>query len=198
MKDTDSEEEIREAFRVFDSDGNGLISADDLKRVMTNLGEKLTDEELDEMIMNADLNRDGYVNYEEFVTLMTGGPHLTEQNYYHCTSKEKAEAIVGCGKILPSSAASGVAVYGDGVYLTTLPPSQDKRTVMNNNWDGVAPSWEKLEAYFEIKMPSSSIAKVGGKRDIYVHKGALQLNHYKWILKSWEGELLGRYIRVGM
>ena len=27
MKDTDSEEEIREAFRVFDKDGNGFISA---------------------------------------------------------------------------------------------------------------------------------------------------------------------------
>uniref|UniRef100_A0A8C7TUE1 Calmodulin n=1 Tax=Oncorhynchus mykiss TaxID=8022 RepID=A0A8C7TUE1_ONCMY len=45
MKDTDSEEEIREAFRVFDKDGNGYISAAELRHVMTNLGEKLTDEE---------------------------------------------------------------------------------------------------------------------------------------------------------
>ena len=41
MKDTDSEEEIREAFRVFDKDGNGYISAAELRHVMTNLGEKL-------------------------------------------------------------------------------------------------------------------------------------------------------------
>ena len=46
MKDTDSEEEIREAFRVFDKDGNGYISAAELRHVMTNLGEKLTDEEV--------------------------------------------------------------------------------------------------------------------------------------------------------
>lgn len=46
MKDTDSEEEIREAFRVFDKDGNGFISAAELRHVMTNLGEKLTDEEV--------------------------------------------------------------------------------------------------------------------------------------------------------
>uniref|UniRef100_A0A8C2D5V0 Calmodulin n=1 Tax=Cyprinus carpio TaxID=7962 RepID=A0A8C2D5V0_CYPCA len=46
MKDTDSEEEIREAFRVFDKDGNGYISAAELRHVMTNLGEKLTDEEI--------------------------------------------------------------------------------------------------------------------------------------------------------
>merc|ERR1711874_848128 len=65
------EEEIREAFRVFDKDGNGNISAAELRHVMTNLGEKLTDEEVDEMIREADIDGDGQVNYEEFVTMMT-------------------------------------------------------------------------------------------------------------------------------
>lgn len=64
MKDTDSEEELREAFRVFDKDGNGFISAAELRHVMTNLGEKLTDEEVDEMIREADIDGDGQVNYE--------------------------------------------------------------------------------------------------------------------------------------
>ncbi|PVD26761.1 hypothetical protein C0Q70_14439 [Pomacea canaliculata] len=64
MKDTDSEEEIREAFRVFDKDGNGFISAAELRHVMTSLGEKLTDEEVDEMIREADIDGDGQVNYE--------------------------------------------------------------------------------------------------------------------------------------
>ena len=71
MEDTDSEEEIREAYRVFDKDGNGFISATELRHVMTNLGEKLTDEEIDEMIREADLDGDGQVNYEEFVAMMT-------------------------------------------------------------------------------------------------------------------------------
>ena len=55
MKDTDSEEEILEAFKVFDKDGNGLISIEELKHVMTNLGEKLTDNEIEEMIASADV-----------------------------------------------------------------------------------------------------------------------------------------------
>ena len=38
MKDTDSEEEIREAFRVFDKDGNGYISSAELRHLLTTLG----------------------------------------------------------------------------------------------------------------------------------------------------------------
>ena len=57
MKDTDTEEEIREAFRVFDKDGNGFISAAELRHVMTNLGEKLTDEEVDEVRANIVIKR---------------------------------------------------------------------------------------------------------------------------------------------
>ncbi|KAK1302661.1 hypothetical protein QJS10_CPB12g01608 [Acorus calamus] len=70
MKDTDSEEELKEAFKVFDKDQNGFISAAELRHVMTNLGEKLTDEEVDEMIREADVDGDGQVNYEEFVRMM--------------------------------------------------------------------------------------------------------------------------------
>ncbi|KAI0028876.1 hypothetical protein K488DRAFT_57604, partial [Vararia minispora EC-137] len=67
MRDTDSEEEIKEAFKVFDKDGNGFISAAELRHVMTNLGEKLTEVEVDEMIREADIDGDGQINYDEFV-----------------------------------------------------------------------------------------------------------------------------------
>jgi len=70
MKDTDTEEELIEAFKVFDRDGNGFISAAELRHVMTNLGEKLTDEEVDEMIREADVDGDGQINCEEFVKCM--------------------------------------------------------------------------------------------------------------------------------
>jgi calmodulin len=65
---TDTEAELREAFKVFDKDGNGFISAAELRHVMTNLGEKLTDEEVDLMIKEADTDGDGQVDYNEFVT----------------------------------------------------------------------------------------------------------------------------------
>ncbi|XP_042904229.1 calmodulin isoform X1 [Parasteatoda tepidariorum] len=72
MKERDSEKELKEAFRVFDKNGDGFISAPELRHVMTNLGEKLTDEEVEDMIKEADLDGDGLVNYDEFVNILTG------------------------------------------------------------------------------------------------------------------------------
>jgi EF-hand domain pair len=66
MKDTDSEEEIREAFKVFDRDNNGFISAAELRHVMTSIGEKLTDDEVDEMIREADQDGDGRIDCQIF------------------------------------------------------------------------------------------------------------------------------------
>lgn len=65
MKDTDSEEEIREAFKVFDRDNNGFISAAELRHVMTSIGEKLTDDEVDEMIREADQDGDGKIDCKD-------------------------------------------------------------------------------------------------------------------------------------
>ena len=69
MRTEDTEAEIREAFRVFDKDENGFISADELKEVMNDLGEKLTDEEVREMIREADVDGDDHIDYEEFVKM---------------------------------------------------------------------------------------------------------------------------------
>lgn len=57
-------------------DGNGYISAAELRHVMTNLGEKLTDEEVDEMIREADIDGDGQVNYEGMGSLKQSGMRL--------------------------------------------------------------------------------------------------------------------------
>jgi len=60
----DPDEDLKEAFKVFDKDNNGFISQSELRLVMSNLGEKLTDDELEEMILEADIDGDGQVNYE--------------------------------------------------------------------------------------------------------------------------------------
>jgi calmodulin len=70
MKEIDIEDELIEAFKVFDRDGNGLISAHELRFVMSSAGEKLSEEDIEEMIREADENGDGYIDYEEFVRMM--------------------------------------------------------------------------------------------------------------------------------
>lgn len=66
-----SEAEIRETFRVFDLDGNGFITAFELRHAMKNLGTDLTAEEVDKMIKDFDIDGDGQLSYEEFFKLMT-------------------------------------------------------------------------------------------------------------------------------
>ncbi|KAJ7331639.1 Calmodulin-2 [Desmophyllum pertusum] len=64
------EDELRGAFNIFDIDGSGFISSDELKQVLENLGESLTDEEVGEMMKEADLDSDGQVSFDEFVKMM--------------------------------------------------------------------------------------------------------------------------------
>ena len=60
----DTEDEMKEAFRVFDKEGNGFISAAEMRHIMMNLGEKLTEDEVDEMVHEGDIDGDGQINYE--------------------------------------------------------------------------------------------------------------------------------------
>jgi calmodulin len=86
MKDTDSEEEIREAFKVFDRDNNGFISAAELRHVMTSIGEKLTDDEVDEMIREADQDGDGRID----CTSYTGWTMIAGANDTQTTSSSSS------------------------------------------------------------------------------------------------------------
>ncbi|CAE8587768.1 unnamed protein product, partial [Polarella glacialis] len=66
----DPKDEILKAFRLFDDDETGKISFKNLKRVAKELGERMTDEELQEMVDEADRDGDGEVNEEEFLRIM--------------------------------------------------------------------------------------------------------------------------------
>ncbi|KAI7857375.1 calmodulin-like protein [Circinella umbellata] len=70
QKEVDTQAEIREAFAVFDRDGNGYITLPELRQVMTSFGERLTSQELDEMIRDADIDGDGMINYQEFSKML--------------------------------------------------------------------------------------------------------------------------------
>lgn len=70
VQPSDAAAELKAAFQLFDKDGTGLISAASLKSILVNLGEKLTDDEVAEMVQEADQDKDGFINFAEFSKMM--------------------------------------------------------------------------------------------------------------------------------
>ena len=68
-KDAPTEEDFVEGLRVFDKDGSGMINSAELRHLLTTLGERLSDEEV-EQLLNGLEDKHGNVNYEEFVRLL--------------------------------------------------------------------------------------------------------------------------------
>lgn len=61
---------LREAFAVFDKEKTGKISAAELRSVIANLGEKVDEDEVEEMMKEADTDGSGTINYKEFVDVL--------------------------------------------------------------------------------------------------------------------------------
>ena len=68
-----TDEEIYEAFVAFDLDKNNFVGAAEIRHVLINIGETVTDEEVDEMIRMVDKDGDGQVAFDEFYEMVTNG-----------------------------------------------------------------------------------------------------------------------------
>jgi calmodulin len=65
-REEDMQRDLRAAFQVFDRDGNGFISRDELQAAMHMLGEPLSDSHLDQLMRETDLDHDGRIDFNEF------------------------------------------------------------------------------------------------------------------------------------
>ena len=70
LRDHDNEEELIETFKVFDKDGIGFITYNNLKDVVHSLGLNYSDDEIMEMIKECDLDKDMMINYDEFTKMV--------------------------------------------------------------------------------------------------------------------------------
>jgi calmodulin len=83
MKDIEFEE-IKSAFKVFDRDGNGFISASELRHILTHRGKKLKNEEVTEMYREIGIENEetGQIEYEGFIKVMVGESVYSILNRY--------------------------------------------------------------------------------------------------------------------
>jgi len=68
--DIDKEEDLLDAFRVFDKENNGKISSRELRYVMMSSGEDLNENDIEDMIHEASIDNEEYIDYHKFVKLM--------------------------------------------------------------------------------------------------------------------------------
>lgn len=63
-------EDLLSSFRVFDKNNNGLIQEKELKHLLTNLGEKLSEDDVNELIQEVDKDKDGWIEYSKLIDKM--------------------------------------------------------------------------------------------------------------------------------
>lgn len=66
------QQELKEAFRLYDREGNGYITTSTLKEILAALDDKLSSEDLDGIIQEIDTDGSGTVDFDEFMEMMTG------------------------------------------------------------------------------------------------------------------------------
>lgn len=59
-----------ESFEQFDKDSTGFVTMEDFKKICTTMGERLTDEEVDELIKEMDLDPNGMLEYKYFIKIL--------------------------------------------------------------------------------------------------------------------------------
>ncbi|ORZ18612.1 calmodulin [Absidia repens] len=64
------DDELTDCFRAFDTNHDGKISQSELDKVMRKLGEELSKQDIKDMMAEADANKDGYIDFEEFKRLL--------------------------------------------------------------------------------------------------------------------------------
>ena len=73
LNGTDPEDVINNAFACFDDDGNGKVHEDLLKEALTTMGDRFTDDQVDDVLRDAPIDKDGYLDFTKFTHILKHG-----------------------------------------------------------------------------------------------------------------------------
>ena len=68
---TGQKKEYTQAFEVFDKNKDGRSSRQELKTIMRSLGQNPTEDDIEEMLLNVDRDKDGQISYDEFMKIIS-------------------------------------------------------------------------------------------------------------------------------
>ena len=142
---SDPEEDVREAFRLFDVDGNQAISREELRYTLINLGEMVSEEEVDERLVEADLNGDGYIDYDEFMLMK----NTSRRNKVRRIEQKR---MLRSPSDTEKAAASDLSVTNVESYLARLVGQYGR------------PSASEIADYILFKMMETKVG--GGRKDV--------------------------------
>lgn len=83
------DEELHQAFKLFDTNGDGLIEVNELIEIMKSFGRNPTAEEAQDIINEYDVDRDGFIDFSEFKTMMSKGNTSSSSNSNQNSSKKE-------------------------------------------------------------------------------------------------------------
>jgi Ca2+-binding EF-hand superfamily protein len=69
MNEAQTKNLIFETFKYFDKDNDGIINIHDLSKIFLHLGEKITEQQLNDMLLSIDYDQDGYVTLKDFIQM---------------------------------------------------------------------------------------------------------------------------------
>eukprot|EP00756_Hemistasia_phaeocysticola_P027406 Hpha_TRINITY_DN16117_c1_g1::TRINITY_DN16117_c1_g1_i1::g.6851::m.6851/K02183/CALM; calmodulin len=99
----DQIQEFREAFLLFDADGSGSISVDELGEVMRSVGQACTEEEIQRLIKEADMDNNGVIDFPEFLTIVAHRMERAQDADDDLKETFRFYDINGTGFITPSN-----------------------------------------------------------------------------------------------
>jgi calmodulin len=71
-----SEKDVHDSLRCFDYERNGFVSAQELKYFLSTRGEKLSEEEIDELLRDLDIDQQGMLSIEQALSLFFVGDYI--------------------------------------------------------------------------------------------------------------------------
>ena len=89
----DQIDELKKAFQVMDSNGDGVVTKEELSNLLKGLGEDVTNDIVDEMIKIADENGDGKIQFEEFCKAATEGNLWATKKHSPSSDKEPIQRL---------------------------------------------------------------------------------------------------------